>query len=210
MDRSRNNKGVLVAVVWMVIGCSLLIRALRSGASNREGSDCPQDPVHRNWRSLSLPVVTGVLLALAFILQYVGESTGIAFLRMGLAVAAVCVALRYLFHPKEGWSGSGKFFSLVAVNVILLVLSGFFVSQNNQAMGFVSMGLFGVVFAYSIWPIFNPCSDRSGLILEIFKTAVVLLALLGIAFTLQGLGSLRGLDALDSIGRELSELFGGS
>ena len=95
----------------------------------------------------------------------------------------------------------------MAVHVILFALFGFLVS-HDPAAGVVFLGLFAVVFSYSLWPTFGTDSGRLGLTREILKTCVVLLTMLGIAITLQGLSSLTGFDVLDTMGRAFSKLIG--
>ena len=163
----------------------------------------------KNWRSLSLLVLSMVLLTLTLIMSYAGQSIGPVFLGLGLSVAALLSSFWYGSHPDAGWSDSRKFFSLLATNVILFAGFGFLVT-HVQAAGVVFLGLFGVVLSYSAWSLINSNSGWLDLAHEIFKTFLVLLALLGIALTLQGLGSLTGLDLLDNMGRDLADLFGGS
>ncbi len=162
----------------------------------------------KNWRSLSLLAVSFVLLMLTSVLSHVGQSIGVVFLGFGLSVAAFLSAYWYGFPPKAGCRDSKKFFSLLAANLIPFVLFGFLVS-HVPAAGAVFGGLFAVVLASTVW------SQAIGesiwdLMQDIFKACLILLTVLGIALTLQGLGSLTGLDVLDSIGREVFELFRGS
>ena len=202
----------------MIIVYALLVRASLSRASNREGVDCRQDPVHRkrigdarptDWISRSLLVVSIVLLTLTSILSHVGQSIGIVFLGLGLSITAFVCYLWYRSHPCAGWNDFWNFLFLVATNLILFVLFGFFVSHDDPAAGVVFLGLFGIVFSYSFW---SQVLGNSGLSLirDILKTFLILLTMLGIAVTLQGLGSLADVDALNSVGQELSKLFGGS
>ncbi len=162
----------------------------------------------KSWRSLSLLVVSMVLLTLTRVLSYTGQPMGIVFLGLGLSVAVFLSSFWYESHPNPGCRDSKKFFSLLAANLIPFVLFGFLVS-HVPAAGAVFGGLFAVVLASTVW------SQAIGesiwdLMQDIFKACLILLTVLGIALTLQGLGSLTGLDVLDSIGREVFELFRGS
>ena len=211
----RNNKGVFVAIVGMVIVYSLFVRASQSRASNREGANSREYAVRMgrmNWRFLSLVVAAFVLLTLTSVLSDAGQSIGIVFLGFGLAVAAFLSAYWYELHPNPECRNSTKFFSLLAANVILFALFGFLV-PHVPAAGAIFGGLLAVVFSFSVWPLIND-SDRDlgrlELMRDIVKTFFVLLVLLGIALTLEGLGRLTGLDVLGSMGRELARLFGGS
>lgn len=165
-----------------------------------------------NWRFLLLVVAAFVLLALTSVLSNVGQSLGVVFLGLGLSVAAFLSAYWYVLRPDAGRRESRKFFSLLAASVILFVLSGFLL-LHVPAAGAIFGGLFAVVFAFSAWPLFID-SDRTlgrlELMRDIVKTFFVLLVLLGIALTFEGLGMATGLYVLRSIGRELAGLFGGS
>lgn len=185
-------------------------------SDSNDQRDCRQDPVHRkrtrnarpmDWVSRSLLAVSGVLFTLTVILSYFDQPIGAILLGIVLTYATF---MCFFWYSDTGRRGSWKFFSLVAASVILFVLSGFFVSQNNQAMGFTFVGLFGVVFSYSMWLIISPDSDWIGLAREIFKTLVILLTLLAIALAIEGLGMLTGLNGISAIARELSEMLGGS
>ena len=161
----------------------------------------------KNWRFLLLLVVSFVLLTLTSILSRVGQSIGIVFLGLGLSVAAFLSAYWYGFPPSAGCRDSRKFFSLLAANVIPFVLFGFLVS-HVPAAGAVFGGLFAVVLACTVWS--QAIRESIGdLVRNIFKTILILLTVLGIALTLEGLGSLTGLSELGAMGRGLSELFGG-
>lgn len=164
-----------------------------------------------NWIEISLLVVSAILLTLSWILSKAEQSTGIVFLALGLAIAAFACYLWYQSHQCAGWRDFWKFFLLVAANLIPFVLFGFLVSHDDPdpAVGFVLIGLFFIVFSYSFW---SQVLGKSGLSLmrDIFKTFLILLTILGIAFALQGLGTLTGFDVLGSIGQELSKIFGGS
>ena len=162
----------------------------------------------KNWRSLSLLVVSFVLLTLTSVLSHVGQSIGIVFLGLGLSVAAFLSSYWYGSRPNAGCRDSRKFFSLLAANLIPFVLFGFLVS-HVPAAGAVLFGLFAAVFSFSVWPLITN-SGRLELMRDIVKTFFVLLALLGIAMMLQGLGILTDMDLLDAMGRDLSKLFGGS
>ena len=217
MGWTRNNKGVFVAVVGMAIVYSLLIRASRSRASNREGTNSQQYSVRMgrikgtrpmDWKYVSLVVVSFVLLTLTWVLSEAGQSIGIVFLGLGLSVAVFLSSFWYLFNPNVGWCDSREFFSLLAANVILFVLFGFLV-PHVPAAGVALLGLFTVVLSYSVWS--KIIGESSMDIMQgVLKTILILLALHGIAATLQGLGSFIGLDVLESMGQDLYELLGGS
>ena len=87
----------------------------------------------------------------------------------------------------------------MAANVILFVLGTILMSSTIQA-GVVFFGLFAIVFSYSFWLIVSSNSGWFGLTQEILKTLVVLVALLGIAVALQGLGGLTALEAPSALG----------
>ena len=162
----------------------------------------------KNWRFLSLLVASFVLLTLTSVLSHVGQSIGIVFLGLGLAVAAFLSSYWYGLRPNAGWRDSREFFSLLAANLISFVLFGFLV-PHVPAAGVALLGLFAVVFSFSVWPLITN-SRRLDLMGNIVKTFFVLLALLGIAMMLQGLGILTDMDLLEAMGRDLSKLFGGS
>lgn len=137
---------------------------------------------------------------------------GVVFLGLGLFFVAILSFFWYEVHPNPEYRDSRKFFSLLATNVILFVLFGLLVS-HVPAAGAVFGGLLAVVFAFSVWPLISDSDRNLGrleLMRDIVKTFFVLLVLLGIALTLEGLGRLTGLYELGSIGRELARLFGGS
>ena len=163
----------------------------------------------KNWRYVSLVVAAFVLLTLTWVLSRAGQSMGVVFLGFGLSVAAFLSAYWYGFPPKAGCRDSKKFFSLLAANVILFALFGFFVTRG-QAAEVVFLGLLAVVISYSVWTYTLPDSSWKNLTGEIFRTILVLLALLGIAVTLEGVGEFAGLDVLGAMGQDLYELFGGS
>ena len=162
----------------------------------------------KDWRTLPLLAVSMALLVLTWVLSNVGQPEGIVFLGLGLFFAAILSYFWYLFRPGAGWSDSRKFFSFLAANLIPFVLFGF-LAPHVPAAAVVFFGLFAVVLAYTVWSQFIGKSIRD-LMRDVLKTILVLLALLGIAVMLQGLGSLTGLDPLDVMGRDLAKIFGGS
>ena len=169
------------------------------------------------WMSLSLLAASIVLLTLMLVLSYVGQPIGV-LLGFGLSVAAFLSYFWCYFHPDAGRRDVMKFLSLVAANVILFILCVLFVFwvPHVQAFGVV-IGLFAVVLSYSFWSysfsrsscvdLVQKCVDLAR---QIFKTILVLLALMGFAAILQGLGGLAGMDLLEAVGRDFLELFGGS
>ena len=167
-----------------------------------------------NWRASLLLVVSMLLLVLTVALSHVDQPEGIIFLGSGPFFAAILSFFWYLFRPDAGWSDSRKFFSFLAANVILFVLFGFLVS-HVPAVGAVFGGLFAVVLAYTVWSQVVGESQGVGesildLMQNVFKTFLILLTILGIAFTLEGLAMLTGIHGLSSIAREIAKIFGGS
>ena len=163
----------------------------------------------KNWRFLSLLAVSFVLLTLTSVLSHVGQSIGIVFLGLGLSVAAFLSSYWYGSRPNPECRNSKKFFSLLAANLIPFVL---FWIPGVPCPGSGSCTLWTLrrcVFLFRFGPS-SPNSGRLELMRDIVKTFFVLLALLGIAMMLQGLGSLTDMGLLDAMGRDLSKLFGGS
>ena len=100
--------------------------------------------------------------------------------------------------------------ALFVLGVLLLLLVGD--SDIGVAVGVVVIGLSSVLTAYSLWSV-NPkhsWREPGRFLHEMAKPLVVLLALVGAALVLQGLGSLLGLDGLRSTGALIADLFGGS
>lgn len=103
-------------------------------------------------------------------------------------------------------AGAGLFF----LGVLLLLLAGG--SDIGVAIAVVVIGLSSVVMAYFLWSI-NPKRNWKELgrfLHDMANPFVVLLAVLGAALVLQGVGSLLGWNGLRSTGDLLADLFGGS
>ncbi|MDE2838286.1 MAG: hypothetical protein OXL97_12410 [Chloroflexota bacterium] len=103
-------------------------------------------------------------------------------------------------------AGAALFF----LGVLLLLLVG--ESDIGVAVGVVVIGLSSIVIAYFWWAI-NPehnWKEPGRFLHEMAKPVVVLLALVGAALVLQGLGILLGVDGLRSTGALFADLFGGS
>ena len=101
--------------------------------------------------------------------------------------------------------------SLVLWILGLLLLSGSSDAEKALAATFVGFG--SVAHAYAWWYVLDQKEGgRSPLDFsqELIKAVIVLLALLGAALVLQGLGALTGFEVLNSVGSTLGDLFGGS
>lgn len=100
--------------------------------------------------------------------------------------------------------------ALFFLGVLLLLLAG--ESDVGVAVAVVVIGLSSVVMGYFLWSA-NPkrsWREPGRFLHDMAKPFVVVLAVLGAALIMQGLGSLLGLDGVRSTGDLLAKLFGGS
>ena len=108
------------------------------------------------------------------------------------------------------------FLPLIAASAVLFTLGVLLLRTDSEtcwAIGAMFLGGSAITTGYAWWSLLHPKADwknPSSFIREIGKAFLAVLALLGIAIVLQGIGALAGWEELRFIGSTLAEVFGGS